>query len=119
MTTDSGEEGPTNRTHQKNRNITVPGRRTSIRLNEETWAALQEIARREGMTVHTLASEVDRRREQAMTLSAALRILTIAYYRSAATEAGHSRAGHGTGALERYFDALPDSLGHGRDRSSA
>lgn len=113
---ESDRTAPINRMHQKNRNITVHGRRTSIRLDEETWAALQEIARREGMSVHTLASAVETRREQTMTLSAALRVLTIAYFRAAATETGHDRAGHGTGTLDRYLHRLPDGLGRGRER---
>jgi predicted DNA-binding ribbon-helix-helix protein len=67
------------------------------------WVAVNELCQREGMTVHELCSSIDRFRG-ANSLTAALRVFLVFYYRLAATEAGHSSAGHGAGII-----------GHGAD----
>ena len=41
-----------------NRNITVNGHRTSIRLEPEFWTGLADIAQREHLTIDQLCSEV-------------------------------------------------------------
>ena len=81
------------------RNVTISGHRTSIRLEPEMWDAFGEICRREGRTIDELCSMVDRRRQGA-SLTAALRLLIMLYFRAAATEEGHAEAGHGTGAID-------------------
>lgn len=87
------------------KNVNVGSRRTSIRLEEEMWTAVGELCSREGMTVHELCSLIDKFRG-ANSLTAALRVFLIVYYRLAATEAGHMNAGHGVGV----------AAGHGADR---
>lgn len=79
------------------RNVNVGNRRTSIRLEQEMWSAVNELCQREGMTVHELCSMIDRARGES-SLTAALRVFVVVYYRLAATETGHSSAGHGVGA---------------------
>jgi predicted DNA-binding ribbon-helix-helix protein len=37
------------------RNITVGGRRTSVRLEPEMWNSLYDIAKRENCTIHDIA----------------------------------------------------------------
>ena len=74
-------------------NVTVAGRRTSIRLKPAMWQALREISAREGKTMHTLATEIERARAQS-SLTAAIRVFLLDYFRAAATEEGHRRAGH-------------------------
>lgn len=76
------------------RNVTVSGRRTSIRLEPEMWDGLMEICRREAVTPHQLATLVDRCRHRS-SLTAKLRVFILAYFRKASTEAGHAQAGHG------------------------
>ena len=76
------------------RNVSVDGRRTSLRLEPPMWDALEEIARREKMTIHQLCTQVDARRHES-SLTAAIRVFTLSYFRAAATEDGHGRAGHG------------------------
>jgi predicted DNA-binding ribbon-helix-helix protein len=78
------------------RNVSIHGRRTSLRLEPAMWDALGEIARRERMTVHQLCTEVDDRRQES-SLTAAIRVFALSYFRTAATEDGHRRAGHGKG----------------------
>lgn len=76
------------------RNVTVSGRRTSIRLEPEMLDGLMEICRREGVTVHQLTTLVDRCRHRS-SLTAKLRVFILAYFRAASTENGHAQAGHG------------------------
>jgi predicted DNA-binding ribbon-helix-helix protein len=80
------------------RNVTVAGHRTSVRLEAEMWDALSDICRREGMSAHEICTAIDARRS-ASTLTAALRVFVMDYFRAASTEEGHARAGHGVGAL--------------------
>jgi predicted DNA-binding ribbon-helix-helix protein len=64
-------------------NVVVAGRRTSVRLEPVMWEALQDIARRQERTVHDLVTEIDRERS-ASSLTAAIRVYIVAFYRSAA-----------------------------------
>ena len=77
-----------------NRNVTIGRRRTSLRLEPAMWDALEEICRREAMTQHELCAMIDERR-QASSLTAAIRVFIVTYFRAAATEAGHASIGHG------------------------
>ncbi|HYM01558.1 MAG TPA: ribbon-helix-helix domain-containing protein [Stellaceae bacterium] len=79
-----------------NRNITVAGRRTSIRLEPQMWDALHQICRREAATLNEIVTEIERRRA-ASSLTAAIRVFVLSYFRAAATDEGHRLAGHGTG----------------------
>lgn len=85
------------------KNVNVGNRRTSIRLEEEMWVAVDELCRREGMTVHELCSLIDRFRGDS-SLTAGLRVFLVEYYRNAATEAGHVGAGHGAADKGRGAD---------------
>ncbi|KAA0681768.1 hypothetical protein DS843_08280 [Roseomonas genomospecies 6] len=93
----------------KSMNIMIAGRRTSMRLEPTMWDALEDIARREGLTVNGLCTLIkDRLDEQLrrrgpatdnseVTLTSAVRVFIAAYFRRACTEDGHFRAGHGGG----------------------
>lgn len=85
------------------RNVTVLDQRTSIRMEPEMWDALLDVCRREGRTTHEICSEVARAKPNPASLTAAIRVFLLAYYRAAATDEGHSRAGHGKG--EGIMDA--------------
>ncbi|MCB1556594.1 MAG: ribbon-helix-helix domain-containing protein [Alphaproteobacteria bacterium] len=78
------------------RNITVLGRRTSVRLEPEMWMALRDIARREKCKIHDLCSLIHLRKNKDTSLTAAIRVFLMLYYRAASTEDGHVRAGHGS-----------------------
>ena len=75
-------------------NVRVAGRRTSIRLEPALWEALREICAREAKTVHDLVTDIARQRTQS-TLTASVRVYLMTYFKTAATEDGHRRAGHG------------------------
>ena len=67
------------------RNVTIGGRRTSIRLEEEMWEALHEVCAREGVSIHQFCTEVDRKRRES-SLTAAIRVALLAYYRRLSQE---------------------------------
>lgn len=64
-------------------NIRVAGRRTSIRLEPEMWAALDVICAREKMTHHDFVTAVARKRESG-GLTARIRVAILAYFMKAA-----------------------------------
>ncbi len=76
-------------------NITVLGRRTSVRLEPEMWRELKNISRREKCTIHDLCSLISLRKAKNTSLTAAIRVFLMLYFRAAATENGHNQAGHG------------------------
>lgn len=76
------------------RNIAVGSRRTTVRLEPAIWDALCEICKREDASVNALCSRIAERRS-ASSLTAAIRVFAISYFRAAATEDGHARTGHG------------------------
>ncbi|MCF8495765.1 MAG: ribbon-helix-helix domain-containing protein [Alphaproteobacteria bacterium] len=78
------------------RNIRIIGHRTSIRLEPEMWLALKDIALREKCSIHDLCSVVSMRKRKNASLTAAIRVFLMLYFRASSTEEGHSRAGHGS-----------------------
>lgn len=82
------------KTHLISRNVTLRGRRTSIRLEPEMWIALLEICRREGMSIHTAVERIMIRLAAQQSLTSAVRVFIMAYYKAASTEEGHAKAGH-------------------------
>ena len=77
-----------------NRNVSLGGRRTSFRLEQGMWDALDEICHREAAGLGPLFERIDQRRRES-SLTAAIRVYLLSYYRAAATEVGHAAAGHG------------------------
>lgn len=87
------------------RNITVCSRRTSVRLEPEMWRALKEIAARENCSIHELCSLISFRKNKRTSLTAAIRVFLMLYFRAATTDEGHGRAGHGS------FDSMKRRAG--------
>lgn len=85
---DKGRSGPSTLV---NRNVTVNGHRTSMRLEPSMWDALDEICRREAATIHKLCSMIDSIRVQS-TLTAAMRVFIVTYFRAAENAATHETA---------------------------
>jgi predicted DNA-binding ribbon-helix-helix protein len=65
------------------RNVVVGGHRTSVRLEPVMWEALRDIADRLKMSVHDLVTGIDRDRT-ASSLTAAIRVYIVDFYRAAA-----------------------------------
>lgn len=87
------------------RNITVSARRTSVRLEPEMWRALKEISARESCSIHELCTLINFRKNKRTSLTAAIRVFLMLYFRAATTEEGHGRAGHGS------FDSMKRRAG--------
>ncbi|NTU77348.1 MAG: ribbon-helix-helix domain-containing protein [Alphaproteobacteria bacterium] len=91
------QPAPSKRSSLISRNVTVNNHRTSVRLEPDMWSGLREICRREHASLHDLSSYVAAHKPANTSLTAALRVFVMAYFRAAATEDGHSKAGHGPG----------------------
>ena len=76
------------------RNIVVAGHRTSVRLEPEMWDGLREICRRERLSLHQICTSVSLQKPDRSSLTASIRVFVMRYFRNAATEDGHSKAGH-------------------------
>jgi predicted DNA-binding ribbon-helix-helix protein len=72
-------------------NIVVGGHRTSVRLEPVMWDALQDIAQQLGLSTHELVTGIDRERS-ASSLTAAIRVYIVDFYRAAALSAGQAQA---------------------------
>ncbi|HEC90668.1 MAG TPA: hypothetical protein ENI55_03265 [Alphaproteobacteria bacterium] len=99
------------------KNVTINGRRTSLRLEEELWEALNDVCRCESLTIHKLCSLIDSRRHGSSRTSS-VRTFIIAYFRIAAASngglAGRGEAGETTGnALNSDIAELMSSIGAG------
>lgn len=78
-----------------NGNLVVAGHRTSVRLEEEMWAALQDVADCEDCTVNELASRIYRQKKARQSFTSAIRVFLMLYYRNAARRAEHAKNGQG------------------------
>jgi predicted DNA-binding ribbon-helix-helix protein len=63
------------------KNVIVNGRRTSMRLDRETWISLADICSRRHITIHELCSKIDCIRGKS-GLSSATRLFVLTYFRS-------------------------------------
>ena len=59
------------------------------------WLALGEIAQREKCSIHDICGLIYARKKSNSSLTAAIRVFLMLYYKSSSTEEGHVRAGHG------------------------
>jgi len=78
-------------------NVVVSGHRTSVRLEPEMWDGLREICRRERANMHHICTTVFLQKLEETSLTAAIRVFIMRYFRQASTEDGHNKAGHGYG----------------------
>ncbi len=99
------------------RNVTIGTHRTSVRLEPEMWTGLREICRREHVSIHDVATVVAVRKASDSSLTAAIRVFVMAYFRMAATEDGHNSAGHGPGGS--YMRSLTQKRTEEQDNSTS
>ncbi len=66
---------PSRRTTIKKRSVVVAGHATSLSLESEFWNALQEIARRRGISLNRLVATIDA--EHRGNLSSTLRVFVL------------------------------------------
>lgn len=71
------------------RSFQIRGHRTSISLEDEFWDALQEMAAERDVSLSQLVAEIDTARDATATsLSGAIRLAILGYYREAAAKSG-------------------------------
>jgi predicted DNA-binding ribbon-helix-helix protein len=76
------------------RSITIVGHRTSVSVEEPFWQAIVEIAGATGTSVAALVASIDRERGTRVSLSSALRLRALDWYRDRAkVERDGRRAG--------------------------
>ena len=73
---DQGGEGPENTAHIiRKRSVRIAGHATSVSMEEAFWESLKEIARRKGVSVSALITEIDQNR--GANLSSAVRVYVL------------------------------------------
>jgi len=75
------------------RNIVVNGHRTSMRLEEAGWEAIDDICRHENISLNDLCTAIDQRRSNS-SRTAAVRAFIITYFRQLVAESGILPGGH-------------------------
>ena len=80
------------------RNVTINGRRTSLRLEQASWEAIDEICASEGVTSHELCSMIEGQRGGSSRTSA-VRAFIVTYFRTAATNKGAALSGTASSIL--------------------
>lgn len=76
------------------------------------WRELKNISKRERCTIHDLCTLISMRKNERTSLTAAIRVFLMLYYRAASTENGHIKAGHGD------FDNMKRRAGMASDWSA-
>ncbi|UEM20157.1 ribbon-helix-helix domain-containing protein [Skermanella mucosa] len=110
---DDNEPSPGRRNLYVSKNITIGSHRTSMRLEPYVWNALYEICNRERRSVNDLCTEIAGSRSECNSLTSAVRLYVLRYFREAANERGHAEAAHGQGQTQ---DAAHEAAGHGAPR---
>lgn len=109
--------------NRQRRNVTLGSRRTSVSLEEQVWDGLTEVCRREEVGLDQLCTAVERRRVES-SMSSALRVFLLTYYRHAAERlesAPGGQPGLGQGpqaAFPGLLDATLDRF-HAEQKSAA
>lgn len=75
---------PDTMTKLTNRIINVNNRRTSMRLCQKEWNALEEICKREKVSRNLLIEQIENNKNQSLGLTYATRLFLMLYYKSLA-----------------------------------
>ena len=78
-----------------NKIIMINNRRTSMRLCVKEWDALYEICKIEKISKNHLIELIEANKSQILGLTYSTRLFLMSYFREAASEDGHKKAGHG------------------------
>ncbi len=86
-----------------NRNVTINGHRTSLRLEPAIWDAVADICDKEELTIHELITLIDQRRNE-INRTSAVRTFIVTYLHALATEIGPLRKGTVSSILPLLMD---------------
>lgn len=104
-------------TSLKSHNVVVNGHRTSMRLEPEMWEALRDISLRENLSINQLCTLVNRVRDRS-SLTSAVRVFALAYFRSVAAHLDEAALDRQTSAA-RSPQPLDAALGLTRQQITA
>lgn len=68
--------------HLRKRSLSIAGHRTSIALEPEFWAALEEIGQAQGLSLSQFVAEADASRMEGTGLASHLRLVALNHYRN-------------------------------------
>jgi predicted DNA-binding ribbon-helix-helix protein len=86
--------------------IYIGKHRTCIRLDHVSWTAVHEVALRERITRSQLFTRILSLKPKDLSFTVAVRQYLVQYFRAAATEDGHAKAGHGSTSVSLRVPAL-------------
>ncbi len=66
-----------NNLRPKKRSLTLNGHRTSVSLEEPFWNYFRKLASQKNISINTLASDIDYRREPTVGLATSIRIFCL------------------------------------------
>lgn len=78
-----------------NKIILINNRRTSMRLCQKEWDALYEVCKIERISKNHLIEMIEANKSEVLGLTYSTRLFLVTYFREAASEDGHKKAGHG------------------------
>ncbi len=78
-----------------NKIVMLNNRRTSMRLCFKEWEALYEICKIEHISKNHLIEMIEAHKDNRLGLTYYTRLFLMSYFREAASEEGHKKAGHG------------------------
>ena len=90
-----------------NRVVIINNRRTSVRLCNKEWRALEEICGIEHVSKNEILSFLEEQKCNTLGLTYSARVFMIEYFKRAATREGHHMANHG---LEDNFASLKEII---------
>ena len=94
------------------RNITVMGRRTSVRLEPEMWLALKEISIRESCSIHDICTLVSARKKSAFVTDSCHK-----GFSDVVLQGGNDRGGPRQGRTRKFSVHGPTGPASGRDHA--
>lgn len=80
------------------------------------WDALKDISTRECCSVHDICSLIYYRKRENTSLTAAIRVFIMLYYKAASTEEGHKKVGHGNFENMKKRAGVVSILSKGQDK---
>lgn len=91
--------------HLVSRNVTVNGQRTSLRLEQASWDALDQICDCEHNNVHEICSMIESARDGSSRTSA-VRAFIVTYFHLAALRGGRLKAGNTDKTLSVFMQGI-------------
>ena len=93
-----------------NKIIMINNRRTSMRLCLKEWDALYEVCKIEHISKNHLIEMIEAHKSNTLGLTYSTRLFLMSYFREAASEEGHRKAGHGLSENYASIDQVLEKI---------